>query len=205
MFALHPALGSLDKESGEFWMENPWETKGNNLSAFERHRVLLNAGHGKFVDVSHLSNCIDSDGRSVVAGDFNGDGMEDLMVRNAGGGPLMIFENRHPKSHWLKVTLNGVKSNRRGIGAKLKFEVNGKAIQRELYPHNSYQSQAPTILHVGLGAAAKVDRLTIRWPSGETQVLENLPANQHVRITEGKSEYSRFGATLATAPAGDRP
>ncbi len=192
MFATHKALGKLDKESGEFWMENPWETKGNNLSAYERHRILLNTGKGAFVDVSQMSGGgIDSDGRCAVAADFDGDGMQDLMVRNSGGGPLFVFANRHPKTHWLQVSLTGVKCNRQGIGARLKFEADGREIHRDLFPHNSYYSQMPSNVHVGLGDSKRVERLTIQWPSGETQTLENVAADQHIRVTEGSAEYTR--------------
>lgn len=202
MFALHPARGKLDEDSGEFWLENPWDPKGNNLSAYERHRLLLNTGKGAFVDVSHLAGTIDSDGRSVVAGDINGDGMEDLFVRNCGGGPLFVLENRCPKRRWLSVSLDGVQSNRQGIGARLKFEVGGGAIWRNLYPHNSYNSQAPAMVHVGLGTDTRVDRLTIQWPSGKDQILEGLAADQHIRITEGNNEYVRVGSPAVAAVPG---
>lgn len=174
-------------------MFNPWQDDGNNLSAYERNRVLLNAGRGSFVDVSHLTTAdLDSDSRGVAAGDFNGDGMEDLMVRNVGGGPLAVFENRWPKTHWLRVSLRGVASNSLGLGAKLKLEAGGHTIWRELYPVSSYQSQLASLVYFGLGDSSRADRLTVYWPSGTTQVLSDLEADRHVRITEGDSVVGEF-------------
>ena len=197
-FAHHPARGKLDEAAGEFWMENPWDPKGHNLSAYERNRVLLNTGRGTFLDVSGVSGAdSDSDARSVVSGDFNNDGMMDLVVRNCGGGPVLVLENRWPKRHWLKVSLRGRTSNSLGIGAKLSVEAGGRTLHRELFPNNSYMSQNPAIVHFGLGEAERVDRLAIRWPSGVEQVLGDLPADVHLRIREGDEEYEVVGAAPA--------
>ena len=128
----------------------------------------------------------DGDGRSVVAADFRNTGMADLIVRQVGGGPLLLFENRLPPAHHLTVTLRGDKSNRRGIGARLTAEVNGRKIVRELYPACGYFSQAPSQVHFGLAGDTKVDKLTIRWPSGHEQVLSGIAADRHVVIDESK-------------------
>ena len=172
-------------------MFNPWQDDNNNLSAYERNRVLMNDGRGRFIDVSHLTTAdLDSDSRGVAVGDLNGDGMEDVIVRNVGGGPLVVFENRWPRKHWLRVSLRGVASNRLGLGAKLKLEIAGRTLWRELYPVASYQSQLPSLIHFGLGDATNIERLTIYWPSGAVQALTDLAADKHVRITEGESRLS---------------
>lgn len=181
--------GSLDPKLGEFWVGNPWEivANGHNLSAFERNRVYLNVGGRDFVDVSHLSGAdSDGDGRGVVAADFRNTGMPDLVVRQVGGGPLLLYENRLPQAHYLTVSLRGAASNRRGIGARVTAEVNGRKLVRELFPANAYLSQSPAQVHLGLGADAKVDRLIVRWPSGRVQELTNVPADRHVVIDEAK-------------------
>ncbi len=181
--------GALDAKLGEFWVGNPWEiiTEGHNLSAFERNRMYLNVGGREFLDVSHISGTdSDGDGRSVVAADFRNTGMADLIVRQVGGGPLLLFENRLPPAHHLTVTLRGDKSNRRGIGARLTAEVNGRKIVRELFPACGYFSQAPSQIHFGLAGDAKVDKLTIRWPSGRVQVLTGVAADRHVVIDESR-------------------
>jgi enediyne biosynthesis protein E4 len=114
----------------------------------------------------------------------------DLVVRQSGGGPLFYFDNRFPAKNWLAVTLRGTRGNSAGIGARLVAEVAGRKIVREMYPHNGFFSQAPNRVHFGLGDAAKVDRLTIRWPNGEVQELKDVAGNRHVVVTEGSADLT---------------
>ena len=188
------APGQVDKSLGEFWVENPWEIVkgGHNLSAYERKRTWMNVGGENFLDLSYLTGMdSDGDGRCAVAGDFQNTGRLDLVVRQVGGGPLLFFANQFPQRHYLKVTLRGKQSNRQGIGARLTARVRDQQFVREMYPINSYRSQAPNIVHFGLGDATKVDRLTVRWPSGKMQVLSNVPADAHVVIDENREGYTR--------------
>src|SRR5262249_37260444 len=114
--------GPLDNSLGEFWAPNPWMlvSRGHNLSGYERNRVFLNVRGRDFLDLSHLTGAdSDGDGRAVVAADFRNVGMLDLIVRQAGGGPLLLFENRLPRKHYLEVSLRGRGGNRNGVGARL--------------------------------------------------------------------------------------
>jgi hypothetical protein len=184
-----PAPGELDASLHEFWVENPWQivAAGNNLSAFERNRAFLNVKGQEFLDISHLTGAdSDGDGRAVVAADFRNVGQLDLIVRQAGGGPLLLFENRLPRKHYLQVSLRGTKSNRQGVGARIIAEASGLKQTREMYPVCSFLSQAPNVVHLGLGDAQVVDRLTIRWPSGRVQELTALPADRHIVVDEGR-------------------
>jgi enediyne biosynthesis protein E4 len=184
-----PLPGKLDPTLKEFWSENPWEivSEGHNLSAFERNRVWFNVGGKRFLDLSFLTGAdSDGDGRGVVAADFRKTGQLDLLVRQVSGGPVLLFENQLPRRHSLTVSLRGTQSNKLGIGARLVARVGGRQIVRELYPHNGFRGQAPALVHFGLADATRVDRLEIRWPSGQTQVLTDLQADRHVVITEGK-------------------
>ena len=181
------APGKLDESLGEFWVSNPWQivAAGHNLSAYERKRAFLNVKGRAFLDISHLTGADnDGDGRAVVAADFRNVGMLDLLVRQAGGGPLLLYENRLPRKHYLKVSLRGHKSNRQGIGARLTALVNGQPLVRELYPANSFFSQTPSLVHFGLADATVVQRLTIRWPSGKVQVLTDVKGDRHVIVDE---------------------
>ncbi len=183
------APGIVDASLGEFWVDNPWDipTMGRNLSNHERQRFFLNHQGKGFFDLSFLSGAdAEGDGRGVVAADFRNTGQLDLVVRKCGGGPLTIYENQLPPRHYLEISLRGRHSNRLGIGARLVAEVGTQKLLRELYPVNSYYSQLPCRAHFGLADSAKVDRLTIRWPSGQVQVLSNLRADRHIAIDEGK-------------------
>jgi hypothetical protein len=184
-----PLPGKLDHSLGEFWVTNPWEIagSGHNLSCFERNRAFLNVRGKDFLEISHLTGAdSDGDGRAVVAADFRNVGMLDLLVRQAGGGPLLLFENRLPRRGYLEVSLRGHKSNRQGIGSRLVAVVKGQQLVRELYPANGYFSQSPSIVHFGLGDARVVDSLTIRWPSGKVQRLTSLKGSRHIVVDEGK-------------------
>ena len=181
--------GQLDSSLGEFWVQNPWEivAHGHNLSAYERNRVFLNVKGQDFLDISHLTGAdSDGDGRAVVAADFRNAGQLDLIVRQAGGGPLLLFENRLPRRNYLQVSLHGRTSNRQGIGARLTITAQGQQQVREMYPANSFYSQAPNIAHFGLADADRVEKLTIRWPSGKVQTLTNVATNRHIVVDEGK-------------------
>ena len=185
-----PAPLEADKRLKDWWVENPWKinTQGKSLSGYERDRVFLSSKAETFYDISALTAAdSEGDGRSAVAVDFTGDGMEDLIVRQAGGGPLLLFENRFPKAHWLRVSLRGTKSNRFGIGARLVAKVGGQQIVRELYPVNGFKAEGPAHVHLGLGQSAKVDRLTVTWPSGLVQDFTDLAGDRAVLLTEGKS------------------
>ena len=184
-----PLPGKLDDSLHEFWVDNPWQivAHGHNLSCYERNRVFLNVKGQDFLDISHLTAAdSDGDGRAVVAADFRNAGQLDLVVRQAGGGALLLFENRLPRKNYLQVSLRGRASNRQGIGARLTATVNGQQLVRELYPANGYLAQAPNVVHFGLGDNASIDRLTIRWPSGKTQTLAQVTGNRHIIVDEDK-------------------
>jgi hypothetical protein len=170
-------------------VENPWDiiSQGHNLSAYERKRAFLNVRGRDFLDISALTEADgDGDGRSVVAGDFRNNGQLDLILRQSGGGPVLLYENRFPRRHYLEVSLRGRSSNRLGVGARLTAVVRGQSLVREMYPINSFRSQMPNIVHFGLGESTQVEKLTIRWPSGREQHLSNLAADRHIIVDEAK-------------------
>ena len=187
--AVCPAPAEPDEKLGEFWSGSAWSISGShNLSGYERNRTYLNVGGKDFVDISYITGTdSDGDGRCSVAVDIDHDGRLELFVRQVGGGALKVFKNNFPQRHWLAVSLRGVQSNRQGIGARLIAHVGNRQIVRELYPANSYRSQALARVHFGLGEAEGVDRLVIRWPNGQEQELKGIAADRHVIIREGEA------------------
>ena len=149
----------------------------------------------------------DGDGRCVVAGDFRHNGQLDVVVRQAGGGPVHLYENHFPRRHYLEVSLRGTmkeyepgrRSNRLGIGARLVAVVNGQPLVREMYPLNSFHSQMPNVVHFGLGDADRVEKLTILWPSG-LQAGADRPGGRPARLVEEGSD-----AVETVRPGGRRP
>jgi len=181
-----PAPAELDETLDEFWSGSAWRiSNNNNLSGYERNRTYLNTGTGDFVDISHVTGTdSDGDGRSSVAVDLNHDGRLELVVRQVSGGPLQVFSNNFPRNHWIQISLRGVESNRQGIGARLVAKLGDRQIVREIFPANSYRSQAPAIAHFGLNNSEKINTLTILWPNGKEQMLKNIPTDQHLLVRE---------------------
>jgi hypothetical protein len=211
------APGKLDSDLKEWWVSNPFDIvkEGHNLSAYERKRLFLNVkgadGQRNFLDVSGVSGADnDGDGRSVVAGDFRHNGQLDVVLRQSGGGPVVLYENRFPKRHYLEVSLRGTmkevepgrRSNRLGIGARLIAVVNGQQLVREMYPLNSFRSQMPNVVHFGLGDAERVEKLTILWPSGLRQELTDVAGDRHIVVEEGNGAVETVtpGRTISPEP-----
>lgn len=186
-----PEIGEVDREAGEFWVANPLSLPklGENLSAYERNKLFLSVDGKRFVDGSFASSTdIDSDSRSVIAADIDRDGALDLVVASAGGGPVRVFSNRLKQGSRIEIRLKGVKSNRQGIGARITAEIGDQKVIRDLFPKNGFMGLGPAIAWVGAGDAEMIDRLTVRWPTGETQEFLNVDVNQSVLIQEDAME-----------------
>lgn len=182
-----PELGEVDEEAGEFWFANPFMmiSQGANLSAYERNKLYLNLNGESFLDASFTSGAdIDSDSRSVVAGDFTGDGAPDLLVASVGGGTLRLFENQYEQGNRVALELIGVESNRFAIGTRAIASVGNQKIVRDLFPANGFMGQGPAHMSIGIGVATKIDELTIRWPTGKVETFKDIPAGKTFTITE---------------------
>ncbi len=119
-------------------------------------------------------------GRGAAFGDLNNDGWMDAVVTSLGGEPLVFF-NRGGAGNWLSVSLRGTRSNRDGLGARVK--VNGQT--RFATTAGSYISASDKRLHFGLGTAEAAE-VEIHWPSGIHQMLEGVKANQFLEIREAE-------------------
>ena len=185
--------GVLDVEAGELWVSNPWElmSEGVNLSAYERNRLFFNHEGREFIDLSYQSGAdIDSDSRSAIAADFDRDGDLDLLVASVGGGPLRLFMNQIPSDgKSVRVLLEGTKSNRLGVGARLQIEAGSRRIVRDVFPANGLMGQHPTEAVIGVGAVNEIDRLLVHWPSGHTQTFQNVPVGGILQIREDAVNY----------------
>ena len=181
-------LGEIDVEAGEFW-SHPFEMahNGDNLSAFERNQLFLNLNGDAFINASFASGVdIDSDSRSAMVGDFNGDALPDLLVASVGGGPLRLFLNRTPKRGRITLRLVGTTSNRAGLGARVIMESEGQVIVRELFAPSGFMGHSPPHLYLGTDGRQVVDRLTVEWPSGRRLDLSDVPANSEITAVEGR-------------------
>lgn len=124
--------------------------------------------------------------RGSAYGDFNHDGKLDLVV-TALSAPAEIWMNDSPgENHWLELKLQGTKSNRDGIGAKIRITAGGQTQYTHYTTASGYASSSAGPVHFGLGAAKVVDEIEIRWPSGTLQTLKNVQADRIVHVVEPK-------------------
>jgi enediyne biosynthesis protein E4 len=153
----------------------------------QEHSIFRNLGGTKFEDVSTGAGPFfetKSVGRGGCFGDFNNDGKVDAFTVNLGA-PGVLLKNTSPSTgHWLMVKLAGTKSNHDGIGAKVEVEAGALKQQAQRTAGSGYLSQDDGRLHFGLAEHAKVDRITITWPSGIIQTLKGVAADQVITVTE---------------------
>ena len=177
-----PALGDLDNDGDQ------------DLITAAPHNLFLNNGDGIYDDQTERSGIARScSSHSLVLADLNLDGFLDCFIpRSPCGG---LFLNNGNENHWLRVELVGIKSNRDGIGARV-IAVTGDLRQRQEFLGGLGFDQHERVGHFGLGKHTRVDRLEIRWPSGQVDALTDIPADQKIRVFEGREEYHAVTPTV---------
>jgi enediyne biosynthesis protein E4 len=157
--------------------------------------LLENQGRGNFRNISAAAGTMFTEpinARGSGAWDFDEDGRLDLVVTTLGGRAALWRNVASTGNHWLRVRLEGTQGNRDGLGARVRLTVGGNKLDAEMRCPTSYLFQQDPRLHFGLGLNAVVDALEVRWPSGQIQVLTNIPANQVLKIIEpGTSRWER--------------
>jgi len=161
----------------------------------QRKLFYRNLRNGRFEDISTQLGLGISDpvaARGCAFGDFDNDGDVDVVVNPVNDYPQLLRCDSKLENNWLKVKTIGTKSNRSGIGARLKC-VSRPSDEKDIHQQidevrsgGSYYSQNDLRVHFGLGNADKVQLLEIRWPSGQIDQLKNISANQLIFVKEGE-------------------
>ncbi len=128
--------------------------------------------------------------RGLALGDLDGDGVEEIVVTNLGAGPA-VYRVEAKRGNGLGLRLEGTKSNRSAIGARVRVTVGGKTLTEEVRSGGSYASQHDFAVYFGLGEAAGADRVEIRWPNGESEALGKLAAGALYRVKEGSGVVAK--------------
>jgi enediyne biosynthesis protein E4 len=160
--------------------------------------VFRNLGDGRFeefIDEAGPGVAAAHTSRGCAFGDFDNDGDMDVIVINMNEPPSLLRNDVTGGGHWLKVLLEGTKSNRSAIGARVTARYGGRIQAQEVMAQASFYSVNDRRLHFGLGEATAAD-LTIRWPTGATETVPNVAADHLVVIREGAGILSRqrFGS-----------
>ena len=152
----------------------------------EQPNVLLrNRGDGTFLNISPNSGVDDpAVGRGVAYLDFDNDGCLDLYVANLGQTARLFQSYCESGNSWLTIDTVGTASNRDGIGARVTVVTGDTSQIREISSGGGQMSQNMLEAHFGLGRAARVDSVTIKWPSGAVQTLTDVDVNQRLTVTE---------------------
>jgi enediyne biosynthesis protein E4 len=166
------------------------EIESQQLGRFLTPRLVYrNLGNGRFKDVSSVLgpgvNALHSS-RGSAYGDFDNDGDVDVLVLNMNDYPSLLRNEGGNKANWVNIKLVGTKCNRTAIGARVRV-VTGKRSQiDEVHSGGSVMSQSDLRLHFGLGPAAQIDILEVKWPtSQEYERFTGVAANQFLTIREG--------------------
>jgi enediyne biosynthesis protein E4 len=141
-------------------------------------------------------------GRGMALGDLFHDGREEALVNNMNERPSLYY-NTAPVGNFISLQLVGMKSNRAALGTVVTLEQGSEKHEKEVRSGDGYLSQSDLRLHFGLGKAARVEKATIRWPSGLVEQLSDLRANQYYVVREGSGVDKN--KTHALGPALIRP
>lgn len=154
----------------------------------QTNALFRNLGNGRFENVTPQAGSalrIAAAHRGCAFGDLNNDGRIDVVVSAIGEPAKVLYNVCGSENHWILIQLQGTKSNRDGIGSKIKITSESGEIQ---YNHATtavgYASASDKRIHFGLGAVRRIREIEIRWPSGHIQLLKDIAADQILMVKE---------------------
>jgi enediyne biosynthesis protein E4 len=170
-------------------------------SNFQEPKILYhNNGNGTFTDISADAGpgiTAVSSSRGLAVGDLWNDGRESAVISNMNAAPMLLVNDVRNGNHWIAFRTIGAsfssassgqqkfKTNRAGIGARITVKVGSRILVDEVRSGSSYISNSDMRVHFGLGAAAKIDWVEVRWPSGLSERFENLSVDTIHTLKEG--------------------
>lgn len=158
----------------------------------QRNLLFHNEGQEKFHETSDAAGpalqALDV-GRGAAFGDIDNDGAVDVLVTNNNGPVRLLHNESGSRQHWLEVRLDGVRSNRFGIGARVAVPRRGEQpLWRRVHTDSSYLSASDIRVHFGLGKRSEVAGLIVHWPDGSEERWENIQADNVVALRQGSGQ-----------------
>ncbi len=153
-----------------------------------RNILLRNDGRGRFLDVSDRSGdglLPELSSRGAAFDDLDNSGRIDVVVLNSRSPPTVLRNESPGGHHWLQVELEGTRTNRDGVGARVTVAAGDLVQVAEVHAGRSYQSHYGTRLHFGLGRRDHVDRIEVRWIGGDVEVFESPGVDRLIKLREG--------------------
>jgi hypothetical protein len=175
--------------NGHVYPEVEQATPGTRYK--QTNSLFHNEGNGKFTEVSKISGPgfeTPYVGRGVAFVDLDNDGFMDVVVANNGDAPLVLHNRGGNGNHFLNLKLLGKKSNRDGMGARIRVVSGSISQMREIAGGGSYLSQSDLRANFGLGKAKRAEIIEITWPSGQRQSFRDVEADKFYLVEEGKDE-----------------
>jgi len=155
----------------------------------QRKLLFRNTTLRRFEEVGRTSGpafAVEKVGRGLAIGDIDNDGDLDVLVTNNGQDVELLRNDGGNRGNALLVRLRGAAANTDGIGARIRLTAGSRTQMRDVKAGSSYLSQNDLRAHFGLGTAARADRIEVRWPSGRTDTVSGVAANQIITIEEGR-------------------
>ena len=169
--------------------DNAEKVTYNRSTYAQQNQIFINRSNGKFQEISDQCGeglLLKKVSRGAAFGDYDNDGDLDILITNSNQTPDLLRNDSANQNHWLVFSTIGAKSNRDGIGARVKMIAGGISQIREVKSGGSYLCHDDVRLHFGLGKAEQADLVEIRWPSGLVERFEDVKANQFLMAKEGE-------------------
>jgi enediyne biosynthesis protein E4 len=158
---------------------------------YKQPKILyINLGNGTFRDASSLAGpgiTSLASARGCAFADFDNDGCIDVLINPINSVPQLLHCESRTGNNWITLKLVGTKSNRSAIGARVKCVTAGHRQMDEVRSGGSFYSQNDLRIHFGLGKAARIDELEVRWPSGRVDRFGGVAVNRSFKLVEGST------------------
>jgi len=183
-------------------MDNAPEVRAGTTYA-QRNLLFRNSTGRRFIEIGRSAGpgfALEKVSRSLVTADVDNDGDLDLLITNNGQTADLLRNDSGGRANSVLVRVIGVASNRDGIGTLLRLTAGSRTQMREVRAGSSYLGQNDLRQHFGIGSATRIDRLEVRWPSGRTDTLTEIPVNHIVTIREGDGVIRATPFVVSVSP-----